>query len=194
LYSFSDLSFRYRDYIFRDYTRTIPEAKIGIVGPNGVGKTTLLKLLDRQLTPERGECRVEGATYLVDFNLAKYRNFYVDDLLNLAGRLESFDLDGVAGLLAALHLDDYRQIPLGELSKGVQKKTSLLLGLLSTADILLVDEPFESLDTESNQNLIGLFRARRQGLAIVSHDHDHLRDCVDALYRVGDGGMERWPC
>lgn len=190
MYRFEDMSFRYRDFIFRDFTGEIPLGKVGIVGKNGVGKTTLLRLLDQQLFPQQGVVAVSGSTYLVDFELRKYRSFHPSDLLDLCGPLASFDLAGADRLITALNLDDYLHTPIGELSKGVTKKVSLLLGLLSTADVLLIDEPFESIDQESNENLIGILRSLDRGLVVVSHDRGHLSRCVDAVYRVADGRLD----
>ncbi len=191
MFTFENLSFRYRDYLFEDFSGTIPETQIGIVGRNGSGKTTLLRLLDRQLSPQGGSVTVAGSTYLVDFELRRYRNFHLSDLVSLCARLRSFDVARAPEYLRELNLDDYTDLPLGELSKGVTKKVALLLGLMSMATILLVDEPFESVDAESNENLIRVLRSQERGLVVVSHDLDHLRRSVDAVYRVENKSLVR---
>lgn len=184
MFTFENLSFRYRDFLFEGYNDHISDPKIGIVGKNGSGKTTMLRLLDGQLHPQEGAVRVDGSTYLVDFELRRYRHFTIDDMIALCRPLASFDTSRVDALVAALELTDYLALPIGELSKGVTKKVSLLLGLMATSDVLLVDEPFESIDAESNANLIHTLRSADRGLVVVSHDVDHLRACVDVLYRV----------
>ncbi|MCB0910783.1 MAG: ATP-binding cassette domain-containing protein [Propionibacteriaceae bacterium] len=187
MFTFERMSFRYRDHIFTDFSAEIPTRKIGVVGKNGVGKTTLLRLLDQQLVPQAGSVQVDGSTYLVDFELRKYASFQLTDLFALVSPLASFDLAAAPRLVDDLNLTDYQRTPLGELSKGVTKKVSLLLGLLSTTDVLLIDEPFESIDRDSNEALIGVLRASARGLVVVSHDEDHLERCVDEVYQV-DGG------
>lgn len=193
MYTFERMSFRYRDHIFKDFSAQIRTRKIGVVGNNGVGKTTLLRLLDQQLVPQAGSVQVDGSTYLVDFELRKYSSFLLADLFDLVAPLSSFDLGAAPGLVDDLNLDEYVRTPLGELSKGVTKKVSLLLGLLATTDVLLIDEPFESIDRASNEALIGILRSTPRALVVVSHDEEHLARCVDEVYRVERGRLVA-PC
>ena len=191
MFTFDHLTFRYRDYLFEDYSGLIPEHKVGIVGRNGSGKTTLLKLIDHQLQPEQGSLRVDGSTYLVDFDLRRYQQFTMDDLVTLCAPLESFDVAGADHIASLLHANDYRHIPIGELSTGVTKKAALLMGLLSTARVLLVDEPFESLDAETNEELTSLLRQQARAVVVVSHDQELLKESVEVVYRVEDRQLVR---
>lgn len=191
LFTFENLTFRYRDFLFEDYTDRIEQRALGIVGRNGSGKTTLLKLLDKQLVPQRGTVSTAGGTYLVDFDLRRYRHFTAADMVDLCRPLPSFDTTSADEVAERLQLLDYFSIPIGELSKGGAKKVSLLMGLLSTAPILLVDEPFESIDQESNQQLVALLADLDRGLVVVTHDEEHLGACVEAVYRVQDRRLVR---
>ncbi|MBK8461292.1 MAG: ATP-binding cassette domain-containing protein [Micropruina sp.] len=191
MFTFSNLVFSYRERLFEGYSDSISEPRIGIVGINGSGKTTLLRLIDGQLLPQAGYVETHGSTYLVDFNLRRYRSFTVEDLISLCRPLRSFDVSRSDRLASMLHMDEYRRIPIGELSKGMTKKVSLLLGLMSTADVLLIDEPFESIDAESNANLLQLLNEERRGLVIVSHDLTLLEQAVDAVYSVQNRRLER---
>lgn len=188
---FDDLSFRYRDYLFKEYSDRIGEDRIGIMGRNGTGKTTLLRLLDGRLAPERGALRVGGETYLVDYDLGRFKYFHARDLFHLCSTLESFDTSQVFAYAAHLGMDDYLDVPVGELSKGAGKKVSLIMGLCSRADILLLDEPFEGLDQESNSYLTTLLRTGDRKCIVVSHDEDELVRSVDVVYRVVDRALER---
>jgi len=191
LYSFDQVSFRYHEHIFRDYTDEITTAKIGIIGRNGIGKTTLLRLLDHQLFPEKGEVRVDGSTYLVDFDLEKYGAFLIEDLLDVCSHLASFDTSTSSTVMASLSLDGYRRVPISDLSKGTKKKISLLLGLLATPSVLLLDEPFESLDPESNAALVHYIQQREGGVVIVSHEHHLLSSCVGEIFEVTGQRLEK---
>jgi ATPase subunit of ABC transporter with duplicated ATPase domains len=193
LFTFDDVSFKYRDYIFRHYSDDISTDKIGIIGKNGVGKTTLLRLLDEQIYPKEGRIVVSGSTYMVDFDLGRYGAFHPDDLIDLCSRLASFNAARAPEIMSMLSLSDYSAIPIGELSQGVKKKVSLLLGFMSTADFLLVDEPFESIDPESSQAMVRWLRDRPGGLVVVSHDHALLAQCVDDVYEVARQRLEK-PC
>lgn len=189
MFTFNDVTFRYRDYIFQDLTLQIPASRIGLVGPNGVGKTTLLRLLAGVLSAQRGAIGTPGEAYLVDFEVGKYKSFTPDDLMLLCSQLKSFDTSNAAAILTALNLGDYRKIPLGELSTGAKKKVSLTMGLISTSPLLLVDEPFESLDGESNARLERYFRRQQRATVIVSHDVPRLEASVDEIYRIEDRGL-----
>ena len=63
------------------------------------------------------------------------------------------------------------------------------MGLMATSSVLLVDEPFESVDAETNANLIRSLRAMERGAVIVSHDMAMLESCVDVIYRVQDRAL-----
>lgn len=67
MYSFHHVTFKYDDYILKDFTLDIKEKKIGITGNNGVGKTTLLRLMNGELTPDAGEISINGDTYFVQY-------------------------------------------------------------------------------------------------------------------------------
>lgn len=191
MFTFENLSFRYRDYLFEEFSEHIDDPRIGVIGKNGCGKTTLLRLVDGQLIPQTGRVDVAGSTYLVDFELRRYRSFTPADLIELCQPLASFDTTHADAYVTDLQLCDYVNLPIGELSKGTAKKVSLLLGLLASAEVLLVDEPFESIDTESNENLIRVLRHHRRGLIVVSHDLHHLERTVDVIYRVEDRKLVR---
>jgi ATPase subunit of ABC transporter with duplicated ATPase domains len=187
------MSFRYREWVFEAYSGSIEISKVGLVGKNGCGKTTLLKLLDRQLKPQKGRIRVAGSTYMVDFDLSSYKAFWPDDVVELCSHLSSFDTTQADHVIDYLGLGDYIKTPIGELSKGTVKKVALLMGFMSTADVLLVDEPFESIDQESNSHLVMMLRQRQGSHVIVSHDEGILRQCVDTVYTITDRKLAESP-
>ncbi|MDO5094780.1 MAG: hypothetical protein Q4D79_15435, partial [Propionibacteriaceae bacterium] len=82
-------------------------------------------------------------------------------------------------------------VPIGELSKGSAKKVGLIMGFMSTAHLLLLDEPFESIDSESNDAIIRILCEMDRPVLIVSHDHDRLVRTVDALYEIRNRKLER---
>ncbi|MED3662679.1 ATP-binding cassette domain-containing protein [Ureibacillus terrenus] len=189
MYSFHHVTFKYDDYILKDFTLDIKEKKIGITGNNGVGKTTLLRLMNGELTPDAGEISINGDTYFVQFDLLKYNKFTPQDMVDLCKTLKSFDCSNYLEYVQALNLLPFMNTPIGKLSKGTSKKVALLLGFLSVKPILLIDEPFESIDEDSNQNLISLFHNEERGLVIVSHDMNMLRQSVEKIYRMENKGL-----
>jgi len=190
LYISERMSFRYRNWVFRDCSVRIETRQIGLVGKNGCGKTTFLKLLDQQLSPQEGSIRVQGLTYMLDFDLTSYKSFWSTDIIALCSRLKSFDTRQADMIAERLNMVEYLTTPIGELSKGTAKKVTLLMGFMSTADVLLVDEPFESLDEESSTAVAEMFSRRDGAHIIVSHDTRLLSQCVGSLWTIKDKQLQ----
>lgn len=158
--------------------------KIGIIGDNGVGKTTFLRLIAGHLDSDSGTINIKGDSYFINFELSKYRDFTPNDLLDLCRTLNSFNFSKLKYYIDALGLSSYINVLIQNLSRGTQKKVALLIGLLSTYSILLIDEPFEALDQKSNSNLVTIFREESRGLIIVSHEIELLYKSVDEVYEI----------
>ena len=186
MYSLNNLSFGYQDAIFDKVTINIRENRVGIIGENGVGKTTLLKLLDGELVQNNGNIELNGKTYFVNFDLKKYHRFTIEDLVNISSKLKSFDCSNLDEYIELLNIEKYMKMEVGKLSKGTAKKVGLLIGLLTKDRILLLDEPFESLDEKTNENLVAFFQKGERRAIIVSHDVELLDRSVEAIYEVAD--------
>jgi uncharacterized ABC transporter ATP-binding protein MJ1023 len=189
VFTFDNLYFRYREYLFEGYTGELKERKVAITGRNGSGKTTLLRLMDGQLKPESGHIRVMGTTYMVDFDLSNYKNFSAADIIALCEPLRSFNTAPCRDLAEMLQFEEYLEIPVGELSKGSAKKVSLLLGFMSNADILLLDEPFESIDAVSNQAIIDWLKSADRGIVLVGHDIERVKQSVEQVFKIHERGL-----
>jgi ABC-type Mn2+/Zn2+ transport system ATPase subunit len=185
MFSLQNLNFKYDDWIFRDATCNIRCKKVGIIGGNGIGKTTLLHLLNRDLEPESGEITLPGNTYFVDFTTKNYMYFTPRELISLCVNLNSFE-DVFEELVGVLNFDGMLDVCLNKLSLGNLKKVFLMLGLASKSSVVLLDEPFENLDEKTNQNLTQYISACDKDMVIVSHNISLLRSCVDEVYEVAD--------
>lgn len=185
MFSLQNLNFKYDDWIFQDASCDITSKKVGIIGGNGIGKTTLLHLLNRDLEPESGKIILPGSTYFVDFSTKNYMYFTPRELISLCISLNSFD-DIFKDLICVLNFDGMLDICLNKLSLGNLKKVFLMLGLASKSKIILLDEPFENLDEKTNQNLTSYISTCDKDMVIVSHNISLLRSCVDEVYEVTD--------
>lgn len=168
-----------------------------LLGENGVGKTTLLKLILGILEPDSGQVDKSGyvVSYLPDHN-AIYSRLTLEEniIMRMALYNQKYQLtDEIKKYLDEFKLSEYRKTKVEELSLGNTKKVAILTSCLIDADLLVLDEPTIALDTESKQALVDLINERRKKkkiILIVTHDKE-LIDALDArLIRIVDGVIE----
>ena len=203
-----DISFAYGDQsIVRNFSTTVWRGdKIGIIGPNGGGKTTLLKLLLGQLAPDSGEVKL--GTNLQVVYLDQLRG-QIDDAKtiaqNVAGDAETVTFQG-----RPRHIHSYLQdflfradrirMPAKMLSGGERNRLLLARLFLQPANVLVLDEPTNDLDAETLELLEELVLEYTGTLLLVSHDRAFLDHVVTGtLVFEGDGrvteytgGYEDW--
>jgi len=181
--------------IIRDFSDTIWRGdKIGIIGPNGGGKTTLLKLLLGKLEPTSGE--VKAGTRLQIVYLDQLRAQIDDDKTiaqNVAGDAENVTFQG-----RSRHIHSYLQdflfrgdcirMPAKMLSGGERNRLLLARLFLQPANVLVLDEPTNDLDAETMELLEEILVEFSGTLLLVSHDRAFLDNVVTStLVFEGDG-------
>lgn len=176
---------------------------IVLVGPNGGGKTTLLRLLAGLLSPTAGY--IERAPAVVGY-LPQYRHIdrqfptTVGDIV-LSGltcrkriwqRFTAAHRQRVAETLEQFSLGALADRPISDLSGGQWQRTLLARAFVSNPDLLLLDEPETHLDDAARAHLYDLLQqyARQCAMVVVSHDVEHFPDIPDRqVWRV-DGRQE----
>ena len=168
----------------------------GICGPNGAGKTTTLRMVTGLLRPSSGRVLVAGADVWADPTAAKRRYGFVPDqptlfdrlnateLLQFTGALRGMDPTVVARrseeLLAALTLQDEPRTLIADYSLGMTKKIALAVAVLHNPEVLILDEPFGSLDPVNTGVLVELLRRHRRGGGTVVFS-SHVMEVVERL-------------
>lgn len=138
-----------------------------VIGPNGVGKSSLLRLAAGLLAPAAGDIRREGRLSLADENAALDRHLTLSHALAFWARLDGSAPGDVEKGLTAMDLMHLGQVPVRMLSTGQRKRATLARVMASKAPIWLLDEPANGLDTASLERLEAAMAAHRMGGGIV---------------------------
>jgi ABC-2 type transport system ATP-binding protein len=180
----------------------------GIVGPNGAGKTTTLSMVTGLLRPDAGTIKVHGADVWTDPVAAKRNMGVLPDRLRLFDRLTGSQLlyysgilrglsDGAvkarsADLAAAFGLEDALDRLVADYSAGMTKKIALAAAMIHSPRLLVLDEPFESVDPVSAANVIDIlqnYTAAGGTVVLSSHSMDLIQRICDSVAVVIDGGL-----
>jgi zinc transport system ATP-binding protein len=191
-----DLSFLYADSpIFQTVSFEVRKGEfLGIIGPNGGGKSTLLKLIMGFLSPTSGELNVLGKNLAyVPQNMKFDRHFPISALeVVLQGRLSHLPWYGVFSAedqqiavesLKEVGLEEIALKPFGKLSGGQQQRVLIARALASKPEILLLDEPTANLDPYAEKEIFSILRRLKNGMTILMVTHD-LQTAVDEVDRI----------
>ena len=167
--------------------------KIVIVGKNGVGKSTILKLLSGEITPNQGTRSISKNIYV-----GKYYQHFEDSL-----PLDKTPVEYLQSLFSEHHIQEIRKhlsnfnldskahvIPISECSGG--QKSRIAFSSLCLADILILDEPTNHLDLESIAGLSSALKNFSGGIVLVSHDAKLIRDLDCQIYICDNGGIYKF--
>jgi ATP-binding cassette, subfamily F, member 3 len=205
---------------FDEATATIPVgAKVGVVGPNGVGKSTLFKLILGEFTPDGGDLGIPKAARiasvdqehpatpvpLLDTVLAAdiereslTRELDIappERLGEIYGRLIEIDADRApsraAEILSGLGFstEDLTR-PMAEFSGGWRMRVALAAALFAEPDLLLLDEPTNYLDLEGALWLEARLKKYPHTALIISHDRELLNNSVNVILHLRAGKLE----
>jgi phosphonate transport system ATP-binding protein len=165
---------------------------VAILGPSGVGKTTLLHYLYQQLSEQT--CLCSQAQGLVD-NLSIYHNVFIGGLArysrwyNLANLVLPFSKpqQQIAVLCQQLELAVPLQQKVSELSGGQRQRVALARSLFQQQAIFMGDEPFSALDPLMGLRLLSLIKQTHQSVICVLHDAELALAHFDRIIVISDG-------
>ncbi len=181
--------------------RIAPGERTGILGPNGVGKSTLLGLVSGAVEPTSGRVK-RGKTVKVAVlsqrltELDQYADERVRDVLALQ---KTSYVSGGKELTPTQLLErlGFRSselsTPVRDLSGGQKRRLQLLLVLLGEPNVLILDEPSNDLDTDMLAALEDLLDSWPGTLLVVSHDRYLIERVTDQQYAIENGGLRHLP-
>ena len=185
-------------------TAEIREGSIyGLIGTNGAGKSTFLRILSGIYRPDSGEINIDGEKVFENTEIKKQIFYISDDQYFFQGATpldmakyyasiyETFDMERFNQLITAFDLDPKRKI--NTFSKGMKKQVSVICGLAAKTKYLLCDETFDGLDPVMRQAVKKLLAAdvadRNLTPIIASHNLRELEDICDHIGLLHKGGI-----
>lgn len=180
--------------IFSDAAFYLQEGeKVGIIGINGTGKSTLLKIIAGLEEPDEG--RVIMANHCVARYLPQTPQFGEKETVLQAVLRDNMDTADAAALeadaknmLTRLGVTNFDQ-PCGQLSGGQRKRLALVSVLLSPAEILVLDEPTNHLDSEMSEWLEDVLKKRKGAVVMVTHDRYFLDSVSHRIVEIDKGNI-----
>ena len=160
--------------------------KVGIVGTNGVGKTTLLKYLYNELK-KRGDINV-------GYMPQNYNEILDPDMIAtdyIIKDLESVDQDLISAYIGRIKLTwTEMNSEISQLSYGQRAKLMILKMMLDKNDVLILDEPTRNLSAISNPVIRDIMSSFGGCIISVSHDRKFLREICTKVYRLDKDGLK----
>ena len=178
-----------------------PGDRYGIVGGNGVGKTTLLRTIQGLQAPDSGTVKIGKTVRFAVLSqhldeLMKYRGDRVREVIGRLGRRTMLDGKAMtpAQLLERLEFtrDDLNE-PIEDLSGGQKRRLALMLILLDEPNVLILDEPGNDLDTDMLAAVEGLLDGWPGTLLLVTHDRYLMERVTDHQFALIDGKLRHLP-
>ncbi|MDU1892202.1 MAG: ABC-F family ATP-binding cassette domain-containing protein [Dysgonomonas sp.] len=201
-----------RELLFQDISFSINKGqKISLIGNNGVGKSTLLKIVAGQLQPSDGEVIISDKPYYVPQHFGQYDNLTVAQALGIDRKLEALSaiLDGDASTenfnildddwtieeraitaLAAWNLQHISLHQSFDTLSGGEKTKVFLSGIdIHSPSIILFDEPSNHLDITARNQLYDLIQNGKSTMIIVSHDRT-LLNLMTSTYELSSNNVD----
>ncbi|MEG0124912.1 MAG: ABC-F family ATP-binding cassette domain-containing protein [Clostridia bacterium] len=168
--------------------------RVALIGPNGVGKSTLFKILMNKLTPDRGSAKygtnVDVGYYDQHQQELNPMNTVLDEVWNSFPTMEQTHIRGALGLFLFSGDDVFEQI--GKLSGGERGRVALTKLMLKKDNLLLLDEPTNHLDMDSREVLEDALEDFPGTILAISHDRYFINRFADHILVMGENGMTEY--
>ena len=203
-----------KDLLFDNINLSLNQhQKVALIGNNGVGKSTLLRLIAKEITASDGQLIVGSPPFYIPQIFGQYNHLTIAEALGIAGKLTAFQhiLDGKATESNMLLLDDdwtieercHEALSYWKLSEfdlnqrlenlsGGQKTKVFLAGIaIHEPDLVLLDEPSNHLDTVARELLYNYITTTSNTLLVVSHDRK-LLNLLDTVCELSKNGISTY--
>lgn len=198
--NFDNVSFSYPDSkVLNDVTLTINDGEyVGILGPNGGGKSTFLKLALGLLKPTSGKITISNKkiSYISQTTSISDSSFpaTVYEVVSLGLVKNSLfpkksDKEKINDILKELDIYQFKNRLVNELSGGQLQRVKIAKALIKDTDLIVLDEPDAGMDEQAHNNLISIINklhSEKKSIIFVSH-HPHDLEHADKIYFIEQG-------
>ena len=183
-----NINFKYNDNeIYKNFNIEFKRGKINcIIGKSGCGKTTLLNYISQKYCFENKKI----AFVFQNDNLIPWENIYVN--LKIIAK-QYFDKEKIEKeidkILKDIGLIEFKNSYPNELSGGMRQRINFARALIGSPDIILMDEPFKSLDIKCKQNIIEIVKKinleKKTTIILVTHDKEEIEKLANSVFLLG---------
>lgn len=176
--------------VIDDLSLNVKEGEIvALVGPSGTGKSTILNIIAGLVKQDSGTVQVNGKIgYMFQHDLLfEWRNVFNNLFIGLEinNKITKQDLDKAISLLEKYDLIDFKKSLPNELSGGMRQRIALIRTLMTNPDILLLDEPFSALDSQTrikvSNDVYKTIKEEKLTAILVTHDISEAISLADRI-------------
>ncbi|MFR7995779.1 MAG: ATP-binding cassette domain-containing protein [Clostridium sp.] len=188
----NNINFKYgSNEIYNNFNIEFQQGKVNcIIGESGCGKTTLLNYISEKIYYENKRI----AYVFQEDNLIPWKNIYVNLKIVAKKYFEKSILEKeINNALVKVRLEKYKYFYPRELSGGMRQRINFARALIGNPEVILMDEPFKSLDIKSKNNMIELIKNLKNTditIILVTHDINEILMLADVVYYLGGRPVE----
>lgn len=191
--------------VIEDVSMSMRSGRVyGLQGINGCGKTMLMRLISGLIHPTSGSVCVDGKPLLGENSFPESMGLLIENpsflkscsgrknlemLASIRGRI---DKTGVQSALERVGLAENADKKYGKYSLGMRQKLGIACAVMERPDLILLDEPFISLDEAAVDRTVQIIQKERERGALIilsCHDYDLLTGCSDEIYKIVAGKL-----
>lgn len=177
----------------------------GLVGPNGCGKTTLMRCICGFTQPTGGTIKVLGKQLGKDCDFAPSTGIIIEhpgflphysalrNLAILAGISNKADKERINEVIRLVGLDPNDKKPVGQYSLGMRQRLGIAQAMMENPSVLILDEPFNGLDAQGSQEIHQLLQQQKAAgrcILLASHSAADIERACDVVYEMANGGLK----